>query len=395
MLFITTNNLATNPRLVKEIKIAILNGYAIEIICFEFDNWSQDLNRKLKQELGDVKIIAIPAGRNPFYTWISSVVKETVFRFLGKYFYLSTPALSQAISRRSNLIVKALKKVSKPDWVIGHNPGALWPTIVAGKKFNCKTGFDLEDYHPGEGVALNLQSLAKKIMIRLLPQMDYVSFASPLIMQAVERDLNKNLLNSFTILNYFPADEFKEPMQFNNGPVKLVWFSQNINTGRGLEFILPFIQQENGNIELHLIGNLNPVFYESALSKIPNIIIHGPMSQQALHALLGDFDIGLALEPAKDENNELAISNKMLAYLQAGLFVVASNTKAQESYLDEMPDNGTCFNIKKNDAGIVLKKILGEIDTIRRQRKTRYKCFQNKNWEHASTRLLKAWEGRS
>jgi hypothetical protein len=224
--------------------------------------------------------------------------------------------------------------------------------------------------------------------------MDYVSFASPLIMQAVKRDLNKNLLNSFTILNYFPADEFKEPLQLNYGPVKLVWFSQNINGGRGLEFILPFVQQQINSVELHLIGNLNADFYNRSLSQIPNIVIHPAMAQKALHQQLADFDIGLALEPAKDENNELAISNKMLAYLQAGLFVVASDTRAQESYLNKMPDNGTCFNIKKNDADIVLKKILGEIDTIRGQRITRYKSFQNQNWEHVSAQLLKAWEGR-
>ena len=110
-----------------------------------------------------------------------------------------------------------------------------------------------------------------------------------------------------------------------------------------------------------------------------------------MHQQLGNFDIGLALEPAKDENNELAISNKMLAYLQAGLFVVASNTKAQESYLNELPNHGICFNYKINDLGIVLNKLIAEIDLIRAKREIRYMDFKNRNWENESVRLLNEW----
>ncbi len=391
ILFITTLNLPSNPRVVKEIKLALLNSYSVEVICFEFDNWSKGLNEKLKIQLENVKIITIPAGRNPFFSWITSVIEEYVFRFFGKYISLPIPLLSQAVSRRSNLILKALKQVSQPDRVVGHNPGALWPTVFASERFQCAAGFDVEDYHPGEGNDLNMHFLTKELMIRTLSKMDYVSFASPLILEIVKRDLNKDISNSFTLLNYFPAEEFKKPVILNSGPVKLVWFSQNINSGRGLEFILSYLQHDFNNIELHLIGNLNPDFYETSLKLIPNIIIHDSMSQKSLHQKLGDFDIGLALEPAKDENSDLAISNKMLAYLQAGLFVLASNTNAQESYLNELPNHGICFDYKINDLGIVLDKLIADIDTIRVNRVIRFTDFKNKNWENESLRLLEEW----
>jgi len=391
ILFLTTLNLATNPRLVKEIKLALLNDFSVEVICFEFDNWSKGSNEKLKLQLENVNIITIQAGRNPFFSWITSVIVEYVFRFLGKYFSLPIPLLSQAVSRRSNLILKALKQVSKPDRVVGHNPGALWPSIFASEKFQCPAGFDVEDYHPGEGDDMNMHFLTNELMIRTLSKMDYVSFASPLILEAVKKDLNEDISNSLTLLNYFPAKEFKKPVILNSGLVKLVWFSQNINTGRGLDYILSFVQQEAGNIELHLIGNLNADFHDVALKGIQNIVFHGSMSQNTLHQQLGDFDIGLALEPAKDENNDLAISNKMLAYLQAGLFVLASNTKAQESYLKELPNHGICFDYKINDLGIVLNNLINEIDSIRAKRLTRYIDFKNRNWENESVKLLNVW----
>ena len=391
ILFLTTHNLATNPRLVKEIRLALSIGNSVELICFEFDNWSKELNVVLKQQLVGVKILTIPAGRKPFFSWLQSVISERFFRILGNYISLPSTLLSQAVSRRSNLLLHSLKKVSKPDLVIGHNPGAIWPSIVAGKIFNCKTGFDVEDYHPGEGDELNLQILTRLLMKRMLPKIDYVSFASPLIMQAVKSDIKSSILNSISIFNYFPVDDFREPYMLNSGPFKLVWFSQNITAGRGLEFVLPFVRQEVGNIELHLIGNLDTDFYLSSLSSIPNVIIHGVMSQKALHLQLGNFDIGLALEPAKDENNDLAISNKMLAYLQAGLFVVATNTKAQESYLGELPNHGICFDYKINDSSNVLNNVIAQVDSIRAKRIIRYMDFKNRNWENESVRLLNEW----
>ena len=74
ILFLTTNNLATNPRLVKEIRLALSFGYIAELICFEFDNWSKELNTELMQQMVGVNIISIPAGRYPFIYWFVSVM---------------------------------------------------------------------------------------------------------------------------------------------------------------------------------------------------------------------------------------------------------------------------------------------------------------------------------
>ena len=139
MLFISTHNLATNPRLFKEIKLALYAGYKVEVICFEFDNWSKTLNGSLKKEVDNTRLIVIPAGRRPLIPWFTSVASETLWRFIEKFIPLPVPLLAQAFSRRNFLIIKALERVSKPDWVIGHNPGALWATALAENKFNCNT----------------------------------------------------------------------------------------------------------------------------------------------------------------------------------------------------------------------------------------------------------------
>jgi glycosyltransferase involved in cell wall biosynthesis len=377
--------------LYKEVILARRSGYQAEIICFDFDNWSKQINEQLIRQLADVKIITIPAGRTRLLTWFWSVFTETIFRKVAGFFALPLPALSQAVSRRSSLLINKLNKVSKPDLVIGHNLGALWPALVAARKFNCRVGFDVEDYHPGEGNEKHLQSLSRCLMVSLLPKMDYVSFSAPLILEQVKRDVSLDSGKCNVVLNYSPVSDFMEPGILIDGPLKLVWFSQNINTGRGLELILPFVKKAASKLELHLIGNLDPDFYADSLKGIPNIHLHPPMRQTELHQTLQQFDIGLALEPAKDKNNELAISNKLLAYLQAGLFVVATNTPAQESFLNKMHNHGICFDYQTNNAEIVFERILKDIDNLRFNKSKRYDNFKDKNWETTAEHLLNVW----
>ncbi len=383
--------MATNPRLYKEIQLAVLKKFEVEVICFEFDNWSKAINERMKLELGNTNIIAIPAGRSPLIPWLWSVITEAAYRLAGRFIPLPVPVLSQAVSRRSNLIIKDLGKVSRPDWVIGHNPGAIWPALRAARKFSCKVGFDVEDYHPGEGNDAYMQKLTRQLMTKILPQMNYVSFASPLIKQRVINDAGIAGASWFSLLNYFPAAEFKEPAKIKIGPVQMVWFSQNISSGRGIELILPAVKKYGNALELHLFGNLDAQFYETCLQGIHNVIVHKPIAQKDLHLALNEFDIGLALEPAKDTNNELALSNKLLAYLQAGLYVVATNTPAQQAFLNDLPAHGIYFDYKTNNPEAVLENVLNEITMIRSKKMIRYENFETRNWETASLDLLSAW----
>ncbi|MEQ1895766.1 MAG: hypothetical protein ABL971_00100 [Vicinamibacterales bacterium] len=59
------------------------------------------------------------------------------------------------------------------------------------------------------------------------------------------------------------------------------------------------------------------------------IVSHRPAAPDALVRLSAEYDIGLALDPAASENNDIALSNKMFAYLLAGNAVLATRTKGQ------------------------------------------------------------------
>lgn len=338
-----------------------------------------------------VKFHCIEAGRKIFFQWLAATLKEKSLRFFSKILPLKNKALANSVSRRNVGLLEGITKITSADWVIGHNPGALWAALYAGKRLKCKMGFDVEDYHPGEGNDKHLQGLTKQLIQQVLPEMDYVSFAAPLIMQEVKNDLHGAHRNWFTVLNYFPSEEFALSEAPLMGPLRLVWFSQSISFGRGLELILPAVESHKGKVELHLYGNVDEDFKKLNLEGIDNIFLHGTVSQKKLHSQLARYDVGLALEPAKDKNNDLAISNKLLSYLQAGLYVMATNTKGQQYFMNNLPGIGICFDYEKNSSGDILEKVLNNTDSIRNYRKQRFEKFAVNNWENESACLLKSW----
>ena len=134
MLFLTTLNLASNPRLVKEIRLALHLKKKVTVICFRFNNWSSEINDKLLSEFQSVRFIQIDGEKSSYFSWLTSAISEWINRKLSKWISLPLFMHAVAISRRSQLLVDALKKVSAADWVVGHNPGAIYATYKASQK---------------------------------------------------------------------------------------------------------------------------------------------------------------------------------------------------------------------------------------------------------------------
>jgi hypothetical protein len=392
-LFLSTHNLATNPRLVKEIRLAVENGFKVTTICFVFDNWSQSINDQLLKSFSDVTFILIPAGRKPIGPWLVSSMMERLLRVISKYFSLGLSLRAQAVSRRNNLLLKAIRKVDKPDCVIGHNPGALYATYFAAQQFRCRSGFDVEDYHPGESNPPQVQRLTKELMRELLPHFDYVSFASaPIMKQFVEDDEMSKIKSKILLTNAFPKNEFEANFPFITGKLKMVWFSQYISFNRGLEGIIDSLKKYPDEMELHLYGHVNPDFDAAYLFNNKQVFLHGVKPQKELHKELSQFDIGLALEPGKDLNNELAVSNKMMAYLQSGLFVVATNTEGHAQMLANLPGHGILIKKDFSDVMNQFRSVIDTIEYIRNNRAFRFNDAMSYCWEKNATVLSREWK---
>lgn len=304
-----------------------------------------------------------------------------------------------ASSKRSYLLQRTLKSEKTGyDLIIAHNLASLYPAFAFSKKTTTLFSFDIEDYHPGEAIHAdkkNETARRKYLLENILPNCSYITYASPLIGRYSLRLLTLSYSNKhFFIANCFSEKEFIEPNQpKENELMRLVWFSQHISYGRGLEELLEAVEPLQNLIELHFIGQHNPEFVSTYIAGKPNVFLHPPLPQDELHRSLSTFDVGLALEMATtDENRNLALTNKIYAYSQAGLYVLATNTEGQKLFMKEYP---SCGELTGQDSSHLYNSIAALIekkDVIRKQAADRYYKSKQLSWENQSQQLLEAWK---
>jgi hypothetical protein len=392
ILLLTTLNLSSNPRLKKEIALLSHKGFSLTVVAFKLGNWSDKLDNQFISKYPSVNYHFLSATRKPFIPWLKSTVAEFALRRLPIRNNLKLQAY--ASNKRAILLSAYLKKF-KPDYdfIIGHNLGALEVAQRFAKKWNIPFGFDVEDYHPGESISVDSynEKLRREILMKsLLPKASYVSFASPLIMKETIRLCGSHdLKNPIVIYNSFSATEFKVPEASTNYKLRLVWFSQNIAAGRGLEYFLPALEKFSDELEVTLIGKLNPNFSEY-LNRFNCVTILPPLSQDKLHSSLQYYDVGLAIDIAHaDYNRELALTNKIITYRQAGLYIFATITKAQHAFLAENPGVGIAVNPENSDElNFTIRDLLAKKSVIRAQAPTRFQSGINFSWEREKSKLL-------
>ena len=276
--------------------------------------------------------------------------------------------------------------------VIAHNAGSFYPAQLFAKKNKIPFGIDLEDYHPGETNDQKESQYSKALLKLILPRAKYITAASPLILEETKKITGQFTCNPQIILNYFSEEEFEAPDKNNSDKLQLVWFSQNIAKGRGLEEVIPAIKKNN-QIELHLYGNMEPQFYKDWIEGTMNIFVHATLPQIELHKELSLYDAGLAIEkPSSNFNRDICLTNKLLAYFQAGLFILASETSSQKQFIEEYPRYGMLTSLVTNHLENVFQKLAANKNALRNTSRERFEKASNSSWENESQKLLQNWK---
>ena len=194
-------------------------------------------------------------------------------------------------------------------------------------------------------------------------------------------------------MNVFPKEpEIRAHTLKSDGPIRLFWFSQTIGPKRGLQDVTgAFKILDSSKYELHLLGNCTEeVKAEISAQAKSKIEFYGPIAAGELASFASQFDIGLALEPGFSINNNLALSNKIFTYLQAGLCVIASDTIAQKSLIDSYPAIGKVY--PRGDLK-VLSDILNHYDQdrnqlLKAQQAALFVAHEALNWETEQGKFL-------
>lgn len=397
LLFVTTSNLATNPRLIKEVEFALQKGYKVTIVCCVFDHWSSSLHTEITKKLqSNVHIVEISVDRSSLTKWAFSTIVQKFSSLLLRFGVKGKLVVSSSLFKRSILLRRVLRKLNGSfSMVIAHNPGAFEPVFWFAKKNNIPFGIDVEDYHPGETNHSFTARLIRQLQSEIFLFADYVSAASPFILEAVQKDCDHKLRHPLTVLNYFNSGEFVQP-SVADGRLRCVWFSQHIDHGRGLEQLVAALSLLRDEVEVHLYGHLNSAFFDSYLKQHPNIIMHSPTTQGLLHQELSFYDIGLALENSHSNfNRDICITNKILSYFQAGLYIVASKTKAQESFIQQHQSHGIVCELQPQVLTKTLQQLAAQKNEIRVKAVQRYKHALQYGAEQELVKLEILWRNVS
>ena len=398
LLLITTSSLSTNPRLLKELCL-VANKEKVEVIAFNIGGWTVDEDKSIIKNLNGINVQLISATRRPFIQWLIATIVQQTALIISIFFKKSLIINSLAHNKRTALILFYLllnQRNNKSDLVICHVLGALYPGYILAKRSGGKLAFDMEDYHPGEVIQQGDEAEKRRreeILKRILPECEYVSFAADGFYELTKKYITENIKNPIIVYNSFPSDEFIEPKQSDNKKIKFIWFSQTIGSGRGLELFFESIRKVKFDYDVTLIGNFNDKSFENEIKRNKNLIIIDPMPQKELHKKLSEFDIGLSLElNSTDLNRNYALTNKLFAYLQAGLFVLATDTPAQKEFMEHNSGFGILCGQSPEVMLNALNLIKENIDDIRKDKIRRFNEAKKFSWENESKKLITIWE---
>jgi glycosyltransferase involved in cell wall biosynthesis len=394
ILFLTSTNLACNPRCLKEVRLLQPGTVKVTVIAFDLHNWTNGKEAELNKELSNVSFHYLESSRYDLGPWLFSSLLERIGRLLLPLLSWSTFWSAMAVNKRSWLLLRWVKRtVARPDLVIAHNPPAFYAAARLAAKMNIPYALDIEDFHPGEGNDRRQQSAVTALMRRVFSKAAYISYASPLIQRNTEALVSAEPPSSFVVNNTFLSRDFSHSSGQQTGKMRFVWFSQFIDYERGLEKILPAMDRFSKELELTLIGTIRETFFEAEIKNRDYILCKPALSQRQLHEELGKYDVGLALEDGSaDLNRNLCLTNKIWSYLLAGLYIVASDTEAQRLFLTEYADHGVSTSLSVEVFTTMLSDLLHNREKIRAARRQRSENAVAAGWENESMILKKTWE---
>lgn len=231
---------------------------------------------------------------------------------------------------------------------LGHCLASLAPAFGAARARGCAYGFDIEDFHDAETESAMADPVERRIrralQERLLPGCRLLTCSAPLIAQKYSEAYG---VEPIVVLNVFPLSHapaaFREPEPYTeHRPAVFYWFSQTVGPERGLEKAVEVLARMRVPVEMHLRGFAAPDFAAHLEEQAARAGLRRrlrflpPASPNDMVRLAASADMGLSVEQAVPLNRDICLTNKIFAYLLAGIPLLLSETSAQRAFAPEL-----------------------------------------------------------
>lgn len=325
-------HLIYNPRVWKEASALSQAGYQVTVIT----QWTSGVH--LRQD----KLLISNLGNNFKYKAALDLRQNS-----GRYNILILKA-----RRKLSLYLKQFFKIDTK-YLLGYKPDAFFAValrenadlyiahvevgLYAGKRLmnkGYKVAFDIEDWYSHDYlIPTRPVSVLRDLEKFALENGTYITCPSHSMASAMSNVYRCKKPD--VVYNSFPDEPISTKRKNEDEITKVIWFSQTIGPGRGLEQILEVVEKVAQPVSLTLIGNYAPEYKELLSSYIKEgskhvLNILDAVSHKELYDIISEHDIGLALEQKHNRSRDTTVTNKILQYLQCGLKVFATETEGQK-----------------------------------------------------------------
>lgn len=395
ILVFTASPLCRNPRVVKEATALGAAGYRVTVLTHSIHDRFETLDREILRDAPFRReLVFSPTARGArLHSWLARAHTRIARTLVSRTGWQQVAALGAA----GPLTRAALRIPAELTLLHTEIPLCAARRLHrAGRRF----GVDMEDWYSED--LLPADRLARPL--KLLRRAEAFALRHAACAFAPSQSMADALTELYgcpplrVIRNVFSLQPFsRTDRSLPAGPPRLIWFSQTIGPGRGLEAALAAWAQTRTPSEVFLLGDERPGYVASLRMRLP------PSLRERLHLLptvspadlpsrLAEFDLGLALEPTTPPSRDRTITNKLFQYLNAGLGVIATSTAGQREVFAQVPDIGVIVDFSSPDqAAARLDAILSNPAAIRTaQCAARQAAATQFSWEHEAGTLLQA-----
>ena len=388
---------STNPRVVKEADALAEAGYDVTVLGATLSPPTAARDREVMQGRRWKYTTVLdaeshePAQR---FRWLKARLRMRLWREL--HARLGVSNYRQAGYAGKELLEWCRRHSA--DLYIVHNPQSLWVGLELRNRGE-RVAVDMEDWYSRDVPESEADFVSTELVSRweraLLPRAAYVTTTSHAMAAAIS-DATGCALPA-TVYNSFPVVHDEQSQRDNrpNATWSLIWFSQVIGPGRGLETLIDALARVSYPLTIELIGTSDLSYRNALIQRAPaewreHIHFSAQVPQSELVPRIQMCDIAYAGEFPTPDNKNLTISNKILLYLQAGLPVVASDTIGHREVADKSSSSVRLFaagdSVSLGNAINSLLRDPGELWRLREQAKDTAERFFS--WEQSKAILL-------
>jgi hypothetical protein len=332
---LTAGHLATTPRMVKVADALAEEGYDVGVVSTQFMDWGDE---------GDRSIVASRwtkwrwttvdyRKRHAFPRYLWSGARRRAAQETMRVRGLNQIGFATAVQVRerflSELITAAIR--TRPTFIYGGG-GALGATSIAAQRAGVPFAIDLEDFHSTMDPPGRYDGVTEKIERLILPKASFLTGGSTAIADAYREKYGVDVI---PIHNVFSLPVNAPVPRKWDGKLRLYWFGQMLGPGRGMEETIRAVGLAGIESELGIRGMMSEEYLDSlrtlAARAAPRLSLafYTPAGPDDMVDLCRPHDVGIAMEQPERYNQELALTNKSLTYILAGLAVAMSDTIGQ------------------------------------------------------------------